>query len=551
MNNLPLLQAGLKAVWIVFAFAFGASAGSLINVLVYRLPRGMDVIWAGSQCPCCENKLTWRENIPVFGWIFLRGRCRFCKSKISAEYPLVEALVGLLWGGMFLIYFALPSHAHFLGVDWAAIRPDWARYDAEVDGWPRSTWPMFLTHLFIVASLVAMTLVDAKTFTIPLVLPWAALAVGILFNTAGAALVGPVHWLAPVPPPNIVWSLPTPGWFLGATSMGNPWWWIGASIGGTIGLVVANLLLHYKLIRRSFEDYPEWERNALKAQGIDPDAPTTPTTPTSPTAADQPDEGIPVGEHVGPGVHLVLRFILVWLTTTLALGYFGSFLSPTHPWAGLAIGFLTGPLLAALACRSLTPTPQPSPSPSEPPTSDLPPPTSIPPSAQDLWIAYPHARREMLKELIFLTPVIALGWLGGFLALHFWGSTVPALWLMVLCGSLMGALVGGGAIWAIRILGSLGFGKEAMGLGDVHMMAGVGACLGWATATLAIPLAAVVGLFFVIISMLSGRPGGRTMPFGPYLAVGTLLLLFGRPLVEMGLTAMLNAGPGSPVIHLP
>ena len=81
MNNLALLQAGLKAVWIVFAFAFGASAGSLINVLVYRLPRGMDVIWAGSQCPCCENKLTWRENIPVFGWIFLRGRCRFCKSK--------------------------------------------------------------------------------------------------------------------------------------------------------------------------------------------------------------------------------------------------------------------------------------------------------------------------------------------------------------------------------------------------------------------------------------------------------------------------------------
>ena len=547
MNELSLLQAGLKAVWIVFAFAFGASAGSLINVLVYRLPRGLDVVWTGSQCPCCETKLTWRENIPVFGWIALGGRCRFCKSKISAEYPLVETLVGLLWAGMFVVYFALPAHAHFLGVDWTAIRPEWARYDADVDGWPRTTWPIFITHLFIVASLVAMTLVDAKTFTIPLVLPWAALAVGITFHTFGAALVQSsyMHHLQTTAA-NAIWSLPTPGWSPFG-SHGTGLWWIGASIGATLGLILANILLHYKLIRRSFEDYPEWEINALKQQGIDPDAPPT---------SDPPDEGIPVGEHVGPGTRLILRFTLVWLACTLALGYFGSLLASTlhtQPWLGLAIGFLGGPILAALACRPLTPKPAPAPSPVEHQTSDTPHPTSPlpPPSVQDLWIAYPHARREMLKELIFLTPPIALGWLGGFFALHFWGSAVPPLWLMVLCGTLMGALIGGGAIWAIRILGSLGFGKEAMGLGDVHMMAGVGACLGWVDATLAIPFAAVVGLYFVILSMMSGRPAGRAMPFGPYLAIGTLLVLFGRPLVDLGLTTLLNAGPGSPVIHLP
>lgn len=531
MDNLALLQAGLKTLWVLFSFAFGASAGSLINVLVYRLPRGLDVVWEGSRCPCCETKLTWRENIPVFGWLALGGRCRFCKSKISAEYPLVEALCGLLWAGMFLVYYALPQHAIFCGVDWSSMRPEWAIADANFDGWPRTTWPIFIVHLFAVASLVAMTLVDAKTFTIPLVLPWAALFVGIIFHTFGAVLVSQTYpGMLRSQAPGACWALPTPNWTSTAHTSGTAWWWTGASIGATIGLILTNLLLHYKLIRRSFEDYPEWERTALKAQGIDPDAPTT--TPG------QVDEGIPVGEHVGPGVRLVLVFILTWLICLLGLGYAGWLMSPAQNWprwSGLALGFLAGPFIAALACRFMAPPP---PAPTNPPTPESAITQPDHGGSPDMWIAYPHARREMLKELVFLTPVIALGWLGGILAQHLFGAQVPSLWLMALCGSLMGALLGGGLIWAIRILGSLAFGKEAMGLGDVHMMAGIGACLGWVDATLALPLAALVGLWFVIISTLAGRPAGKAMPFGPYLAVGTLVVLFAKPLVEMGLSSL-------------
>ena len=94
-----------------------------------------------------------------------------------------------------------------------------------------------------------------------------------------------------------------------------------------------------------------------------------------------------------------------------------------------------------------------------------------------MWIAYPHARREMFKELVFLTPVFGIGWLGATLFQRLWGGDVPPLWLLVLCGTLMGVLIGGGAVWLIRIGGSLAFGKEAMGLGDVHLMAARGKAL--------------------------------------------------------------------------
>ncbi len=539
--NLNLLQLGLAATFVLFAFAFGACAGSLTNVLVYRLPRGMDAIWTGSRCPACETPLTWRENFPVFGWIFLRGRCRFCRSKISAEYPLVEALVGGLWAGMFVLYFVMaPSSAisgtsQFLGVNWASMRPEWAGWDAQVNGWPSTTWHIFLVHLIIVASLVAMTLVDAKTFTIPLAIPWFATAVGIGLHTLGAALTqwAPPHHLRETAP-NAIWALATPGWSINGPH-GTGWWWIGASIGAVVGLVLSNLLLHFNLIRRSFADYPEWEQEALKAQGHS-------VGPPSETDAKDPDA--PVGEHVGPGVRLVLCFTLAWLGALVVLGGIGALAAPGlgYPqWVGVALGATLGPLCGALACRFLPGSPTKLQD-SGPAVEGA----SASPSAPELWIAYPHARREMFKELLFLTPCIGLVWLGGTIAARVGDGATPPLWLAVLCGTLMGYLIGGGAIWLIRIGGSLAFGKEAMGLGDVHLMAAVGACLGWIDAVLAIPLAAVVGLYWVIISIASGRPAGRAMPFGPYLAIGTLLVMFGKPLVEMGLS-FLTAFP----INLP
>jgi leader peptidase (prepilin peptidase)/N-methyltransferase len=70
----------------------GGAIGSFLNVVVYRLPRGMSLIKPGSHCPSCKKPIRARDNVPIFGWLLLRGRCRDCKARISFRYPLVEAI---------------------------------------------------------------------------------------------------------------------------------------------------------------------------------------------------------------------------------------------------------------------------------------------------------------------------------------------------------------------------------------------------------------------------------------------------------------------------
>jgi leader peptidase (prepilin peptidase)/N-methyltransferase len=99
-------------------------------------------------------------------------------------------------------------------------------------------------------------------------------------------------------------------------------------------------------------------------------------------------------------------------------------------------------------------------------------------------------------------------------------------------------------VWATRIFGSLAFGKEAMGIGDVHLLAAVGACFGWIDAVLAFFAAAFVGLAWTVLAAVaSGGKLQRAMPFGPYLAVGALLVLLCKPLLETAL-GLVFAAPG-------
>ena len=75
------------AVYILFLFAFGTCVGSFLNVVVWRLPRGESLITPPSHCLKCGNRLPWYDNIPVIGWIKLRGKCRFSGQPISPRYP--------------------------------------------------------------------------------------------------------------------------------------------------------------------------------------------------------------------------------------------------------------------------------------------------------------------------------------------------------------------------------------------------------------------------------------------------------------------------------
>ena len=85
-----------EAVLLAFAFAFGSGFGSFLNVVVHRVPQGQSVVFGGSHCPSCGAMIRSRDNVPVFGWLLLRGRCRDCRAPISSRYPVVEALAGLI-----------------------------------------------------------------------------------------------------------------------------------------------------------------------------------------------------------------------------------------------------------------------------------------------------------------------------------------------------------------------------------------------------------------------------------------------------------------------
>jgi leader peptidase (prepilin peptidase)/N-methyltransferase len=449
-------------------FAFGACVGSLINVLVYRLPRGEGVVFPSSRCPACSTKLTWRENMPIVGWLRLGGRCRFCRSTISPEYPIVEAFVAVLFTLVAFLWYVLPGGATWLGIHWGELRPEWAMAG------PATTWPMALITFTLLGCLTAMTLIDARTFTIPLVLTWIPALVALLAHPLHAAWVewsGPGRLLVTAPGWN--WTIPTPGWA-----------GLGLALGGVAGLGVALLLMRWGLIQRSFgADYEAWEK--AHAPAAEPDA-------TSP-----------------------------------------------HPQAPGTLETAGGSGAAATSSPPADPT--------------------------ELWVNYPHARREMVREMAFLAPASVLGlagwWAGSAYAAAnarpnpdpFLPPLEPAmpLWLGALAGVLLGYLIGGGVVWAVRIGGSLGFGKEAMGMGDVHLMAAVGACLGWIDATLAFFAAAFVGMAWWLVAGLTGGRLPRTIPYGPYLAVATVLVLLGKPLAEWGLTRMLNPGEGGMPINLP
>jgi len=82
---------------LTLAAVLGASVGSFLNVVVYRVPRDLSIIRPGSACPRCERPIRAWENVPVLSWIFLRGRCAGCKERISVRYPIVEAITSALF----------------------------------------------------------------------------------------------------------------------------------------------------------------------------------------------------------------------------------------------------------------------------------------------------------------------------------------------------------------------------------------------------------------------------------------------------------------------
>lgn len=81
----------------IFVFVIGACIGSFLNVCIYRIPKAKSIIWPASQCIECGSTIRWYDNIPIFSWFILRGKCRDCKACFSFRYPLIEGGTAFLF----------------------------------------------------------------------------------------------------------------------------------------------------------------------------------------------------------------------------------------------------------------------------------------------------------------------------------------------------------------------------------------------------------------------------------------------------------------------
>ena len=144
---------------VTLGLLFGSLVGSFLNVVIYRLPQGLSVVTPRSYCPSCRRTVRWYENIPVFSYLFLAGRCHGCRARISFRYPLVEILTAVLASAV-VVKFGLTARAGYY-------------------------------FLFFVSPLIAITLIDLDHQIIPDELSLPGIALGLL----GSAWLGPHAWV--------------------------------------------------------------------------------------------------------------------------------------------------------------------------------------------------------------------------------------------------------------------------------------------------------------------------------------------------------------------
>ena len=115
-------------------FLYGIVVGSFLNVCILRIPAGESIVTERSHCTSCSHVLHWYDLFPLFSWIFLKGRCRYCGAPISKQYPIIEGLNGVLW----VLTFALC-------------------------GWSFDT----VLACLMISALVVLSVIDWRTFEIP------------------------------------------------------------------------------------------------------------------------------------------------------------------------------------------------------------------------------------------------------------------------------------------------------------------------------------------------------------------------------------------------
>lgn len=145
----------------VVIFLFGLGAGSFLNVLIYRIPRGESFVKGRSRCPSCRHLLDWKDTVPLISFFFLRKKCRYCLKKISWRYFGVEGLTAVV----FLVFFWTARPAGFLG------------------GWSFFFW------LAIFSLLIVLLFIDFDYFIIPDKILLVLFFLGFLYQLFGQSIL--------------------------------------------------------------------------------------------------------------------------------------------------------------------------------------------------------------------------------------------------------------------------------------------------------------------------------------------------------------------------
>jgi leader peptidase (prepilin peptidase)/N-methyltransferase len=159
----------------IFAGLLGLAFGSFLNVCLSRWPEGESVVQPRSHCRSCDHTLAWWENIPLFSWLALRGRCRGCHSWIGARYPAVEFAVGALWAysaWQFPLWGLAPEAPVGLLYSWLAV----------------ALWKMIFYWI-----LVALAVLDAENLWLPNWITLPGIFMGFVFTTAIANPIFRLH----------------------------------------------------------------------------------------------------------------------------------------------------------------------------------------------------------------------------------------------------------------------------------------------------------------------------------------------------------------------
>ena len=166
--------------WLILVFVVGAIVGSFVNVAVARLPFEKSLVWPGSRCGQCFQRIRWYDNVPLVSYVWLRGRCRTCGTRFSARYVFVELFTALGFVGLF--YFEMMLNVH-----------RWPPLNAMINFgfYPLQWWAGYGFHALLFAFLMAASVCDLEGREIPFPLTLTGAIVGLI----GAVLM-PWPWLS-------------------------------------------------------------------------------------------------------------------------------------------------------------------------------------------------------------------------------------------------------------------------------------------------------------------------------------------------------------------